>query len=306
MGPSADTYGRSKGPPGVDALLAAAAPERHAVFSIGELTDLGLTERQRLRRVATARLHRLYPGVFALGHVHLTPRGLWRAAVLACGSDAALSHYSAAAFWGIRRTARRDIDVTTPQRGRKGHAGITLHRVRTLDPRDVTVHDSVRVTSVARTLVDLADVLDDYALRKAIRESELNDLFDLAAIEDACDRVTGRRGPATLRRLVALPAPPTRSVLEDRFFALCETAGVPLPQVNVHVGGYEVDFFWPSHNLVVETDGAKYHRTRDAYERDPIKTADLTVMGYTVIRFTWQRITQKPHEVVATLRALLL
>ena len=269
------------------------------------MSEIGLTKRQRLYRARNGRLHELYPSVYAVGHTLLTPKGRWRAAVLACGPDAALSHHSSGAYWGIRATARRDIDVTTPRRSRVGHAGIDLHRVRSLDPRDVTVHDHIRVTTVARTLVDLADILDDYGLRKAIRESEVNDLFDLTAVEDACARVTGRRGPARLRALVDLPAPPTQSVLEDRFFALCETAGVPLPQVNVHIGGYQVDFFWPSHNLVVETDGARYHRTRDAYEQDPVKTADLTVMGYTVIRFTWQRITRRPDEVIAILRALL-
>lgn len=223
---------------------------------------------------------------------------------MACGPEAALSHHAAAALLGIRQTARNRVDVTTPHRGRKGYAGITLHRVRHLDPRDVTVHDHISVTTVARTLVDLADELDERALSRAIRESEVTRQFDLAAVEEACDRVTGRRGPLRLRDLLGVEAAPTRSELEDRFLALCHRASVPPPLVNVHIGGYDVDFYWPDYGLAVETDGAAYHRTRDAFERDPVKSADLAVMGITFIRFTRRRITREPDEVIRTLHAL--
>ena len=275
------------------------------MLSTDEISAVGLSKRQRLYRAQNGRLHELYPSVYAVGHTLLTPRGRWRAAVLACGSEAVLSHQSAAMFWGIHTTARRNIDVTTPKRSRVGHEGIDLHRVRSLNPTDVTVHDHIRVTTVARTLVDLADVVNDDALRNAIRESEINELFDLHAIRDACERANGRRRATRLLDLLDDPAPPTRSVLEDRFLDLCKKAGIPMPLVNVHIGRYEVDFSWPDHNLVVETDGARVHRTRDAFERDPVKAADLAVQGITVVRFTWRRITREPDEVVKILRALL-
>ena len=75
--------------------------------------------------------------------------------------------------------------------------------------------------------------------------------------------------------------------------------------MNVHIGRHQVDFLWPAQKLIVETDGARVHRTRDAFENDPVKAADLAVLGYTVIRFTWRRITREPDAVIATLTALL-
>ena len=225
--------------------------------------------------------------------------------MLACGPEAALSHRSAAMLRGIHSTARAKIDVTTPQRSRVGHAGIDLHRTRSLHRDDVTVHDHIRVTSVARTLVDLTDVLDGAALRKAVNESEIANLFDLDGVEAAIERANGRRNVRRLSDILGDPFPPTRSVLEDVFLGLCARAGVPMPHVNVAIGPYEVDVLWPERRLVVETDGARVHRTRHAFEHDPVKAADLTVMGYTVIRFTWRRITREPDKVIATLRALL-
>ena len=305
MGRPARTYDRSTSPPPLDARIAAAALDRHAVLSAAELDALGVTRDQQRYRARRGRLHRLYPGVYAVGHMLLTPRGRWRAAVLACGPEAVLSHRSAAAFWGIRQTGRRDIDVTTPRRSREGHAGIDLHRVRSLDPRDATVVDHIRITTVARTLVDLADVLDDTALEKAINESEIGRLLDVGAITDAVGRANGRRRARRLLDLLGDPAPPLQSELERRFFELCRTAGVPLPQTQVPIGPYVVDFFWPEHRVVVETDGARVHNTRRAFERDRIKAADLAVLGLTLVPVTWRRMMREPTKVEQTLRALL-
>ena len=304
MGPFTCTYDRSKGPP-PDARIAEAALDRHAVLSGAELDAIGISPEQRRYRARTGRLHRLYPNVFAVGHTHLTPRGRWRAAVLACGPEAALGYQSAAAFHGIRQTARRDIDVLTPRRGRKGHDGIDLHRVRTLDPRDVTVIDHIRVTTVARTLVDLAGILDEPGLEKAIQQSEMRNLLDLHATLDAIERANGRRGTSVLRDLLDDSRPPSMNEIEQRFFDLCRTAGLPLPQTQVPVGPYVVDFLWPEHRVVVETDGAKVHRTRRAFETDKVKAADLAVYGLTLIPVTWRRLTRRPHEIEATLRAVL-
>jgi very-short-patch-repair endonuclease len=290
----------------VDARIAEAAEERHGVLTTAELTALGLTRDQRLRRARVGRLHELYPSVYAVGHTLLPAHGRWRAAVLACGPQAVLSHRSAAAFWGIRSTARRNVDVTTPQRGRKPRAGIDLHRVRRLDRADVTERDHIRVTTVARTLVDLADLLDDRGLERALHESEIARVLDVADVLEALGRANGRRGAQRLLALLDDATPPTQSELERRFFELCRTAGLPLPLTQVPIGPYVVDFYWPEQRLVVETDGAAVHHTRRAFERDRVKIADLAVLGLTVVPITWRRATSAPAEVANTLGALLL
>ena len=305
MGPSARKYDHFKGPPPLDARIAALAEERHAVLTEAEIVALGVSVDQLRYRARTGRLHRLYPKVYAVGHTNLTPRGRWRAAVLACGPEAALSCQSAGAFHAIRQTARSAIDVSTPKRGRKGHTGIDLHRVRTLDPRDVTVIDHIRVTTVARTLVDLAEILDESALENAIQQSEMRGLLDVRKTLEAIERVHGRRGAHVLRDLLDDTSPPTMNEIEQRFFDLCRRASLPLPQTQVTVGPYVVDFLWPEQRVVVETDGAKVHRTHRAFEHDKVKAADLAVFGLTYVPVTWRRLTRTPEEIEGTIRAVL-
>jgi hypothetical protein len=304
VGPSRRPYAYEKGPPPIDLVLARAAERCHAVFSTAELTALGLTRDQRLRRARTGRLHRLYPGVYALD-VLLTPLGRWRAAVLACGPGAVLSHVSAGARHRLLDTARRNVDVSTPARGRKGHAGIALHRVRSLDPRDVTVSDGIPVTTVGRTLVDLAGVLPAAALRRAWKQAEIERILDVGEVRDALGRARGRRGTGRLRALLPIAAAPTRSELEDRFLALVHHAALPAPQVDVPIGPYVADFLWPDRRLIVETDGRRTHAIETGLEDDHVKDADLAVLGFRVVRFTWRRVTERPQEVVRVLRALL-
>ena len=180
MGPSRRTYGSRKGP----------TPSRRTHRGGRRGASRGAVDRRARRlwgrrdaSVGTApgrgRLHQLYPGVYAVGHTLLTPRGRWRAAVLACGPEAVLSHQSAAAFWGIRQTARRDVDVTTPQRGRKGHPGIDLHRVRNLDPQDVTVATTSASPPWPEPSSTSPKSVDDAALEKALNESEIRRLLDV-------------------------------------------------------------------------------------------------------------------------------
>jgi very-short-patch-repair endonuclease len=183
-----------------------------------------------------------------------------------------------------------------------------LHQVRRLDPRDVTIKDGIPVTTVARTLLDLAEVLHPRQLERALEEAERLRRFDLRSIEDVARRSRGRRG---LRPLVAvlgatLDTPPaTRSDLERMFLDLCRDGGLPQPQVNVLVEGYEVDAHWPGANLIVELDSWGFHRTRRAFERDRARDMKLKLAGYTVLRLTWRQLTEDRDNVATTLRALL-
>jgi hypothetical protein len=227
------------------------------------------------------------------------------AAVLAHGPGAVLSHRSAAALWELRPSARVEV---TAERSRVGLAGIVVHRARTLDPRDAAIRDGIPVTAVARTLLDLAEVLRPRQLERAVDEAERLRMFDLNAIQSLCRRSPGRHG---LRPLIALlgetfDAPPaTKSELERMFFGLCRDGGLPLPVANAWVAGVEVDAHWPGTDLVVELDGYAFHRTRGAFERDHARDLRLQLAGYRVLRLTYGQLTGERAEVTATIRALL-
>ncbi|HEV2786079.1 MAG TPA: DUF559 domain-containing protein [Solirubrobacteraceae bacterium] len=293
----------------VDALIARIAATQHGVVTLRQLWAAGLGNNAIYHRVRCGRLHRLYRGVYAVGHRHLTRDGCWLAAVLALGDGAALSHVSAAAAWGLRNSGATRIHVTVPTRGGRGHrAGITVHRSRTLRSQDVMIVEAIPVTTVARTLVDIAGTLAPGPLERAVERSLQLRLFDLLAIRALIEADPTRPGARTLERIVASihddPAP-TRSELEARMRDLCEAHLIPRPEVNTMVDGDEVDFLWRAARLIVETDGHATHGTRATFERDRARDARHTTLGYRVVRFTHRRIMHKPDAVAAMLKVLL-
>lgn len=304
--------GRHVGPPPVDARIAAAAGgDRHGVFSLAELGVLGLGSRGAQHRAAAGRLHRLHAGVYAVMPPSLlSVRGRWRAAVLACGHGSVLSHRDAAALHGFRPSARARIDVTVPRSGRRSPGGVQLHRTRRLGAGEATVVDGIPVTTVARTLVDVAAVLDDDAIARAVNEAEVLRLLDVVAVEASLALANGCSGTAALRAAIAAPgAGSTRSELERRFAGLCRRAGLPLPRLNatVDVGDrlIEVDALWSRARFVVELDGADVHATRRAFHADRRRDAALASEGYVVVRLTWERVTSDAAAVGAELRRVL-
>jgi predicted transcriptional regulator of viral defense system len=124
-----------------------------------QLGVIGIRGSAITRRVAAGRLVRRYRGVYSVGHVQNTPEARWIAAVMACGPGAVLSHLDAAALWKIYKSNGTTIHVTTTSRSGRTPRGIRVHRARRLDPADVTKKDGIPVTTVARTLVDLTDLL---------------------------------------------------------------------------------------------------------------------------------------------------
>ncbi len=235
------------------------------------------------------------------------------AAVLACGPGALLSHRSAALLWGLVPSSPTRVDVTVPTRSPRSSQGVLVHRPRSLSERDRTAVRSIPCTSVARTLVDLAGVVNRRQLERACNQAEVLRLFDHRAVAEALNRGRGRRGAALLRRVLADSARAhtfTRSELEERFLALCRSAGLPQPRVNAWVelapgDGLEVDFLWPAQRIIAETDGRAAHATRWAFENDRRRDQRLIAAGYTVVRFTWDQVTSRPQEVDATLAGLI-
>ncbi len=292
-----------------DEALAALAAEQGGVVSVEQLHRLGYDRNAIAYRVRVGRLHRLHRGVYAVGHVAVTPRGRRMGAVLACGPGAVASHRCAGALHAVRPTSRARFDVTAPTHRRP--PGIDVHRC-VLTPAEITVVDGVPCTTVVRTIIDLADVVPRDHIRKAIVRGDQLRLIDFAALCAAVDAANGRRGQGVLRSILAdytVEATMTASELEDRMFALLRRARLPTPTVNVPLvlGGRQIvaDFLWPAHRLIAETDGFATHGTRAAFEDDRARDEALLVAGFRVVRFTWRRIRDRPHEVARTLAALL-
>jgi len=292
-----------------DGAVAQIAFRQHGVVTLAQLRDAGLGAGAIELRVRNGRLHRLHRGVYALGHRRISREGRWLAAVLALGEGAVLSHVSAGALWGIRHSSSAFVHVTVPtSAGRRRRQGIVVHRSNTLGPADVDEHNAIPITSVSRTLLDLAGVLTPTRLERAVEQSLAHRLFDLRAIEAVLAANPRRPGAAALAEIVArIHDEPslTRRELEALMLDLCDAHGIERPEVNVVVDDYEVDFLWRTRRLIVETDGLQWHGTPPALERDRRRDERLTVLGYRVVRFTYRRVVDEPAAVAATLRALL-
>lgn len=301
---------KSTSPP-VDRALADLAGSQHGRVALWQLIELGLTRAAVSKRVAAGRLHRVHPGVYAVGHGGASAGSAYMSAVLACGRGAVLSHRSAAAHWGLRPSAGDRVDVTAAnQRGRHVR-GIAAHCSGSLHPRDVTTFKNIPCTTVARTLVDLADVVHRRSLERAVEEADELRLFDGRQVHDVLVRSNGRRGAPALESILATYEEPEVSdrELERKFLEVCRRAGLerPLTQVGVELADGDtvfVDFLWPQSKLIVETDGRQTHGTRRAFERDRRRDRRLMLLGYRVARFTWLDVGRRPDEVARTIAAL--
>ena len=288
--------------------MAATAARQHGVIAVWQLKRLGYTRNAIDGLARQGHLHRIYRGVYAVGHRRLTQRARWTAAVLACGPDAVLSHRSAVALWEIRPAVAGPVDVTVPGRTRRGQKGIRIHSVRRLAKEDRITYDGIPVTSVHRTLLDYAEVARRQQLRLAIEAADRRELFDLRAMDACLARNPGRHGQKPLKATLAElrgPAPWTRSELERRFLALIREAGLPEPQVNVLVAGELVDCFWPEHGVVVELDSWEFHKGRVQFENDRARDIKLQLAGCRVFRVTQPRIEFEPRKLLADLVAML-
>lgn len=279
--------------------LAALAAKQHGVVAHWQLRKLGYSPAEIKGFVSRGYLHRLYRGVYAVGHGRLTVRGRWMAAVLACGPDAVLSHRAAIGLWDLSPIPSGPIDVTVPGRRRHGHSGIRVHNVRQLHPDDRDTIDGIPVTALNRTLLDYAEVARFQQLRLALDAAERHDLLDGRKLERLYQRSRGRRGLKPLKQAVADmhgPAPWTQSELERTFHALIREWALPEPQINVIVEGFLVDFWWPEARLVVELDGYRFHKDRRSFERDRVRDTKLQLAGCITIRVTQARIENERDE----------
>jgi very-short-patch-repair endonuclease len=303
-----DGFLRSRGD---DRVISRLAGEQHGVVGRWQLLEAGWSEEELDGRMHVGRFHRLHGGVYAVGHRVLSREARWMAAVLATEPDAVLSHWSAAALWMIRPSSRSVIDVTTAHKSRTWD-GIKRHH-KALPADEVTVREGIPVTSVPRTIFDLAATEDVDTVAAMLRESEHLNLWDRLSLPDLVERYSGRRGVRKVRlalqRITEEPSGRKRSRLEERFAPFIRRDQLPMPRFNdwILLGPkrYQVDCHWPGTKQIVELDGWEGHGTRSAFQDDRERDRRLRVAGYAVTRLTWNQLRDEPEAIASDLRVLL-
>jgi hypothetical protein len=214
----------------------------------------------------------------------------------------------------LRATGRALIDVTVPRRATRNHPGLDVHRSTTLTPSDITRVNNIPCTSVARTQLDLAGVIDRRGVEKAFDQAEILEVCDLRALEQQLERNPHLPGAARMGAVMAenhAGQTVTRRELEERFLGLCRSAGIPQPEVNVWLAlpdgepPIQVDFLWRRQRLALETDGFRFHRSQRSFERDRRRDQRLTVAAWRPVRTTWRQVIDGPGALAALVLTLL-
>jgi very-short-patch-repair endonuclease len=282
------------------------ARRQHGVVARAQLLGLGMSSEAVRHRLASGRLHRLMRGIYAVGRPEVSARGRWMAAVLACGPTARLSHRSAAELWGIRPHWPGRIEVAVPDHVGRRRPGIRVHRQAELGREGLRMVDGIPVADPVSTIVDLVPLLSPRQLEAAVNEADQLGLLDPEALRAALDSHPRRRGLGRLRRLLdrdtfAMPG----TELEHRFLRLVRSGSLPLPETQVWLNGYRVDFFWPEVGLVVEADSLRYHRTPAKQSADRRRDHAHLSAGLTPLRFSHAQVRYEPDYVKRTLAANL-
>jgi very-short-patch-repair endonuclease len=273
---------------------------QHGVVARRQLLALGMTPGAIRARLGSGRLHRLWPGIYAVGRPDVGRLGHLMAATLACGPEARLSHRSGAELWRLAAKAYGWVDVSVPDTSFHRLEGIRLHRRAgfgtTRVIRGVPVADPVTV------LVDLATELPTDEVEDAVNEADRRDLIRTHRLRPALDRELSRPGVGRLKALLdAQTFSRAQNALERRFLAIVRAAGLPAPDTQRHLGRYRVDFFWPAHRLVVETDSLRHHRTAAEQAEDLGRDQAHARAGLRSLRFTHSQVFHRPEHVRAVL-----
>ncbi|MGZ4192704.1 MAG: hypothetical protein ACXVRW_09650 [Solirubrobacteraceae bacterium] len=289
--------------PETEAKVLALAKRQHGHIARRQLLALGLRRGAIDGRIDSGEYICVHRGVYGIAPRRDDPVSLAAAAVLACGDGAMLSHASAASLWGL--LARWSFPLEVIADGERERPGITTHRCRTLKGRDVRRQIGIPTTSPERTVLDIAPRLAPKQLRRIVNDGRRSGYLHLASLADVLTRNPHHPGAKLLRAFVEDPSSPTRSPFEDDFRAFAARYGLPTPLINTRVNGYEVDAYFPEHNLIVELDGWDFHRDREAFETDRERDAENLRAGCRTVRITQQRMTDEPDGEAGRLQDIL-
>jgi very-short-patch-repair endonuclease len=279
--------------------LAELGERQWGVVTRRQLEAAGVAKGEVTRWIAERRLHRIYPGVYSVGHGSLATEGKLAAALLYAGPGAELFGLTAGYWFGFLPTEPKKIHVCTPRR----RLSLPDVQVHTEKKRERYWHNGLPTTPPAQALLDIADEVTFTQLRRALAEAEYQKLVTLEEVEAALGR--GKPGSARLRAALRCHRPQlarTKSVLEEKFILLCERHSLTPPDVNVEVAGYEVDAVWFEQKLVVELDSQLAHGTPARLEEDHRRDLALRAAGFTVLRYTRGQLRDAPEPVIADLR----
>jgi len=274
----------------IEAGAWALARTQHDVITHGQLRALGYSDDAIKHRLRTGRLFALWRGVYAVGRPHVSSRGRWKAATLACGPQSALDGDSGLALWGVRSNKRREVEIAIPYGGGHHLPEIRIRRVRELGDQ-VAERDGIPVLSLPPLFVYLASRVGPGALEASINEADKKDLIHVGRLRREIDALRGRPGVAHLRKVIDRATfRYSDSELERAFRPIIRKAGLPEPQMGEWVNGYKVDFWWPVLNLVIETDGGRFHRTAFQQANDRRRDQAHTLAHTACLRFTHGQI----------------
>jgi hypothetical protein len=281
----------------IAATVARLAAQQHGRITCEQLPAAGV-DRDRIKRwVADGRLRREHRGVYALGHPSREPKAVYMSAVLASGSDVALSHRPVGYLRRVfRGTAPRPEVTTSAASGRK-RPGIRIHR-SALHPLDVETFEGIRVTTLPRMLLDLAPRLSPEQLSRACHEAWIRHGTRPQMVEACIAR--NPRKPGAEKLIRAMLADVTLSVLEDAFVALLRTYRLPPARTNIDVRGDKVDCHWPQTGLTIELVSYRFHASRQAFEADVARRRRSNHLAY-----SYGDIVERPAQTAQELAAHL-
>jgi putative AbiEi antitoxin of type IV toxin-antitoxin system len=284
----------------VEAVLAGMAARSHGVVTRGQLLAAGITRHEIKHRVRAGALLREHPGVYRVGHRARSVEATFLAAVWACGDGAVLSGRAAAHLWGLTKGRPPRPEVTAPTKRRV--SGVATKRSRHVE---ATTHRGIPVTTVPRTLVDLASHLPLDALARACHEAGVLHDTTPKQVEAVVAQRPRTKGAAKLRSILTGDVHVTLSELERQFQRRLREADLPLPQTNRPAHGRRVDCRWPERRLTVELDSYRYHHSRYAWEQDRRREREARARGDEFRRYTYGDVVESPRMMLAELRALL-
>jgi hypothetical protein len=287
----------------VDRAIARVAAKQRGNITTQQLLGLGLDDAAIAYRVKIGRLHQVFRGVYSVGRPPGSPEDWASAAVLACGSGAALSHGSAMCLWGYWRHWDRPYEVTVV--GDRRTKGIRVHRSTTLRRHDVTRQLGIRVTTPARTIFDISPRQTDKAFKRTVSNALHSPWLTQGQLSDAVARHPNLPGAKRTAKLIGLPGTPTRSGWEDDFPAFCERYGLPAPVMGAPLHGYVVDALFVAERVIVELDSKEFHMDPIAFENDRERDATMLEHGFVTVRVTWERIEQRPQREAERLHVIL-
>lgn len=292
---------------GPDWVIGRIAAGQRTMVSAEQLYARGITKRAIEWRVLAGRMHVVFRGVYSFGSGELPPLAREQGALLACRERAFLSHYTAAAIWGLLPRLPAEVEVTVVGRYRASSDGIRVHRIKAIDRSELKRHERLWVSSPARAVLEIAATALGKELAGAIDEGLAGRRFTPRELEDVLARNRPCRGAARLAEILGDPTATavSRSKREKRLLRLIRDAGLPMPETNVPFGRFELDFFWRQEGLVVEVDGYNFHRGPGAFGKDRAKELAVRNAGLEMLRFTGDHVLKQPWMVVATVAGAL-